>query len=311
MKLRICLAILLFPAIALADSSAVIIQGVGGSEEIEARFSKWAAETEKILVEDMGYAKDHVVLLAGESARKVNIEKTFGQVKAQVKPQDTVILFLIGSGSFDVDYKLNILGQDLTGKEYAKLIDDLNPARSVIIAASTSSGGLIETAAAKNRIILAGSRSGEKEEGTSFYQNFLAALKGNAADEDKDKKVTIWEAYKYAAAAFERFYKEQTRLQTEHPALAANGAAQVDLKVSDQDAPVLARLTAFNAERAIVVADPRLQALLNEKKAIEQKIEALRLQKSLLSEDEYDKRLEEFVLELTRKNRQIQEQDKK
>ena len=63
----------------------------------------------------------------------------------------------------------------------------------------------------KNRVIIAASRSGEKED-TVFYEHFLTGLKGVAADEDKDKKVSVWEAFKYATAGVERFYKEQTRI---------------------------------------------------------------------------------------------------
>ena len=310
MRLKICLAILLFPAIALADSSAIIIQGLGPSDEYDKKFTKWAAETQTALVQDLGFAKDHVILLSGDNTKKASIEKAFEQMKAQVKPADTFILFLIGSGAYDTDYKLSIMGQDLTGTEYGKLIDSLNPARSVVVSGSDSSGGLFDKISAKNRIIVASSCATEKEPAV-FYEYFVQGLKGLAADEDKDRKVSIWEAFKYATAGVERFFKEQTRIQTEHGSVAANGEKQVAANVADQEAPVLARVTAFNADRPVVVADPKLQALLNEKKAIEQKVENLRLQKSLIPEAEYDKRLEDLILELTRKNQQIQEQEKK
>jgi hypothetical protein len=308
MKLNICLAILLFPVIALADSSAIIIQGIGNSDEYDKKFSKWATGIQSALVQDLGFSKDRVVLLSGDNTRKAAIEKAFEQMKAQVKPQDTFLLFLIGSGGYDTDYKLSIMGQDLTGTEYGKLIDSLNPGRSVVVSGSDSSGGLFEKIPAKNRVIVASSRATEKEPAV-FYDYFVEGLKGLAADEDKDKKVSVWEAFKYANAGVERFFKEQTRLQTEHGGVAANGAKQVAANVSDQDVPVLARVTSINADRAVVVADARLQALLNEKKAIEQKIEDLRLQKSLMAVDEYDKRLESLIIELTRKNQQIQEQE--
>jgi len=301
---------LLFPAIALADSSAIIIQGIGGSDEYDMKFSKWATGTQNALVQDLGFAKDHVVLLAGDGAKKESIQKAFDQMKQQVKPQDTFLLFLIGSGSYDTDYKLSIPGPDLTGTEYGKLIDSLNPARSVVVSGSDSSGALFDKISAKNRVIVASSRATEKEPAV-FYEYFLQGLKGLAADEDKDKKVSIWEAFKYATAAVDRFFKEQTRIQTEHAGLGANGAAQVAANVSDQEAPVLARVTSFNADRPVIVSDPKLQTLLTEKKAIEQKVEDLRLQKNLLPEAEYDKRLEDLILELSRKNQQIQEQEKK
>ncbi len=309
MKLHICLAILLFPAFAFADSSAIIIQGLAPSDEYEAKFHKWATGTQEALVQDLGFAKDHVILLSGDDTRKASIEKAFGQMKAQVKPQDTFLLFLIGSGSYDTDYKLSIMGPDYTGADYGELIDSLNPARSIVVCGTDSSGGLFDKISAKNRVIVASSRSTEKEPAV-FYEYFLQGLKGLAADEDKDKKISIWEAFKYATSGVERFFKEQTRIQTEHAGLGANGAPQVAATVSDQEAPVLARVTSFNADRPIVVSDPKLQALLTEKKAIDQKIEDLRLQKSLLPPDEYDKRLEDLILELTVKNQQIQAQEK-
>jgi hypothetical protein len=311
MKLRLALGILLLlPAMAFADSAAIIIQGPGGSDEYEAKFAKWAAGTHNVLIEELGFAKDRVILLGGDASRKPAVEKAFEQLKPLVKPQDTFLLFLIGHGSFDADYKLNIMGQDLTGTEYGKLIDSLIPGRSIIISSSTASGGLLEKLSGRNRIIVAAARSGEKEE-TTFYEHFLAGMKALAADENKDKKVSVWEAFKFASSAVERFYKEQQRLQTEHAGLSANGAPPVAPNVAEQEAPVLARVTSINADRPVLVADARLQALLNEKKDIELRIENLRLDKGILPEAEYDKRLEGLIVELTRKNQQIQDQEKK
>ena len=306
----LCLVILLFPVIAWADSSALIIQGIGGSEQHEKKFEKWGTSTRDALVEDLGFAKERVILLAGEGTKKAAIEQAFGQIKQQMKSGDNFLLFLIGHGSFDTDYKLNISGPDLTGKEYGALIDSLSPTRTIIVSSTSSSAGMFETLGGKNRVLIAASRSGEKED-TAFYEYFLQGLKGVAADEDKDKKVSAWEAFKYATSGVERFYKEQTRIQTEHAGLAAGGPAAVAPTVPEQDAPVLARVTSLNADRAVTVADPKLQALLNERKSIEQKIEAHRLDKALLKEDEYQKRLEELILELAKKNQEIQEQQKK
>ena len=301
---------LLFPAFAWADSSALIIQGIAGSEELEKKFTKWGTDTRDILVKEMGFSADRVLLLGGDSTRKDSITKAFQQLKQQIKPDDNFLVVFLGHGSFDTDYKLNIMGADLTGTEYSQLIDSLNAGRVIIISSTPSSGGMFETMAGKNRVIVAASRSGERED-TIFYEHFLLGLKGAAADEDKDNKVSVWEAFKYATSGVERFYKEKTRLMTEHAGLSAAGAPQVAASAADQDAPVLARVTSLNAERAVTVADPRLQALLNEKKAIEQRIEDLRLDRNLLPEAEYEKRLEELILQLARKNQEIQEQQKK
>jgi Peptidase C13 family len=308
-RLCLCLIALLFPVIAQANSSALIIQGIGGSEELEKKFTKWGTATRDTLVQDMGFAAERVFLLSGDATRKESILKTFEQLKQQIKPQDNFLLFLIGHGSFDTDYKLNIMGADLSGTEYSKLIDSLNAARTVIVSSTSSSGGMFETMSGKNRVIIAASRSGEKED-TVFYEYFLGGLKGAAADEDKDKKISVWEAFKYATSGVDRFYKEQTRLLTEHAGLSAAGTT-VASSVTEQEAPVLARVTSLNAERTVTASDPKLQALLDQKRTIEQDIEKLRLDKNLLPEAEYDKRLEELILQLARKNQEIQEQQKK
>jgi len=305
-----CLVILLFPALAWADMSALIIQGVGGSEQIEKKLEKWGTSTRDVLVQDLGFVKDRVILLAGDSTRKASVEQAFAQLKQQITKEDNFLLIFIGHGSFDTDYKLNIMGPDITGKEYAALIDSLGANRSVVVSSTASSGGMFETMSGKNRVLVAATRSGEKED-TVFYEHFLAGLKGLAADEDKDKKVSVWEAFKYATAGVERFYKEQTRIMTEHAGLSAGGAAQVAATAAEQDAPVLARVTSLSADRAVTVSDPKLQVLLNERKSIEQEIEKHRLDKNLLSEAEYEKRLEELIVRLARKNQEIQEQQKK
>jgi hypothetical protein len=81
--------------------------------------------------------------------------------------------------------------------------------------------------------------------------------------------------------------------------------------VAESDAPVLARVTSLSPDRVVTVADPKLQALLTQRRNIEQRIETLRLDKNLLPEAEYQKRLEDLILELAGKNQEIQEQQKK
>ena len=64
-------------------------------------------------------------------------------------------------------------------------------------------------------------------------------------------------------------------------------------------------------DRPITVADPKLQALLNERHDIEQKIEALKINKSILPQDQYDKEMEDLLVQLATKNQQIKAQEPK
>src|SRR5207249_9030244 len=103
------------------------------------------------------------------------------------------------------------------------------------------------------------------------------------------------------------FDKYQSRLTTEHPQLSDDGTDTVDLKAKEP--PIIARVTTFNVDRPVTVSDPKLQALLNENKDLEQKIEALRIAKPTMSQDDFDKQMEDLAIKLATKNQEIRAQE--
>src|SRR5436309_9392115 len=304
MKFRLLLAlVLLVPSAALADSSALILTGVAGSPEHEAKFQKWTAGTTKALVEKFGFSQDRVIVLTDKKTAQAEIQKAFVTLKQQMKPMDTFFLFFIGHGiGEDGTYKFNISGPDYTPDDYNKLLATLSAGRIVIVAATPASGAALDKFAGKNRVVITATRSGQEGNDIVFYDYFLEALQGTAADEDKDQKISVWEAFKYAVAGTERFYKEEGRLATEHPQISDNGTEKTDAKAKEP--PLVARTTSFVVDRPIVSSDPKLQALLNQRKEIEQKIEALRINKNSIPAPEYDKQLDELLLQLALKNQE-------
>jgi hypothetical protein len=300
---------LLFPINLLADSSALILRGVAGDEEHAEKFTKWTDETRKALVEKFGFSADRVIVLADKMTAQAEVKKTFATLKGQLKPLDTLFVFFIGHGSGEGDYKFNINGPDLTAADYNMLLNSLAVGRIVIVNGTNSSGGAIETLAGKNRVIVTATRSGQEGNDTVFYQYFVEALQKAEADEDKDQKISVWEAFKYASAGVDRFYKEEGRLVTEHPQISDNGAAKTN--AASKEVPLLARTLVFQVDRPVVTNDPVLAALLNEKKDLEQKIEALRIGKSGIPEPEYEKQMEDLLVQLALKNQQIKAQETK
>jgi hypothetical protein len=310
MRSRLLLAlILLLPVTALADSSALILRGVAGDPEHAEKFTKWSEETRKALVDKFGFSADHVILLADKMTAQAEIKKAFATLKSQLKPLDTLFVFFIGHGSGEGDYKFNISGPDFTAADYNMLLGSLTVGRIVIVNGTNSSGAAIEPLAGKNRVIITATRSGQEGNDTVFYQYFVEAFENPAADEDKNQKVSVWEAFKYASAGVDRFYKEEGRLVTEHPQISDNGVEKTN--AAAKEPPLLARSVVFQVDRPVVTNDPKLQALLNEKKELEQKIEALRLGKSGIPEPEYDKQMEELLVQLALKNQQIRAQEPK
>jgi hypothetical protein len=310
MKFRLLLVfILLLPAAGLADSSALILSGVAGSPEHAEKFTKWTEATRKALVEKFGFSADRVIVLADKKTAQAEIKTAFASLKQQLKPTDTFFLFFIGHGSGEGEYKFNISGPDFTAADYNKLLSTLTVGRVVIVNGTSASGAAIEELAGKNRIIVTATRSGQEGNDTVFYEHFVDALNNPAADEDKDQKISVWEAFKYAVAGVERFYKEEGRLVTEHAQISDNGAEKVGQAAKDP--PLLARSTSFQVDRPRVSSDPKIQALLNEKQEVERKIETLRLNKNGIPEADYDKMLEELLVQLALKNQEINQLEKK
>ena len=311
MKLLSLAAFILFLAVPIfADSSALIVRGVAGSPEHEIKFDKWTEGTQKALVEKFGFSSDRVIVLSDKKSAQAEIQKAFATLKQQLKPADTFFLFFIGHGSGeDGVYKFNISGPDYTADDYNKLLSTLPVGRIVIVLGTPASGAAIEKFAGKNRVIITATRSGQEGNDIVFYDYFLEALESPAADEDKDQKISVWEAFKYAVAGTERFYKEEGRLATEHPQISDNGTEKTG--VTTKEVPLVARATSFQVDRPIVSSDPKLQALLNQRREIEQKIEDLRINKNVIPETEYDKQMESLLVQLALKNQEIRQQEAK
>ena len=311
MKLLSLAAFILFLAVPIfADSSALIVRGVAGSPEHEMKFDKWTEGTQKALVEKFGFSSDRVIVLSDKKSAQAEIQKAFATLKQQLKPADTFFLFFIGHGSGeDGVYKFNISGPDYTADDYNKLLSTLPVGRIVIVLGTPASGAAIEKFAGKNRVVITATRSGQEGNDIVFYDYFLEALESPAADEDKDQKISVWEAFKYAVAGTERFYKEEGRLATEHPQISDNGTEKTG--VTTKEVPLVARATSFQVDRPIVSSDPKLQALLNQRREIEQKIEDLRINKNVIPETEYDKQMESLLVQLALKNQEIRQQEAK
>src|SRR3984957_20353298 len=104
-----------------ADTFFLIASGLGGEPEYEQRFSGWAKDIDKVVRAEPN-AK--VYTLIGKDATKANLEAKLKALATEAKAGDSVVLMLIGHGSFDEsNYKFNIVGPDITAAELATLLD--------------------------------------------------------------------------------------------------------------------------------------------------------------------------------------------
>jgi hypothetical protein len=103
---------LVAPLTANATTYYVAVAGLGGEPEYEQRFTGWASDLDKILKASPG-GDTQAVILKGAEATKARLNAAAADIARKAKPEDQLVLLLIGHGTFDgSDYKFNVPGPD-------------------------------------------------------------------------------------------------------------------------------------------------------------------------------------------------------
>src|ERR1700733_13968742 len=90
----------------------VTVAGLGGEPDYDQRFTANAKDLDKLFKASGSGA--HVYTLTGADATRAHFTETLASISHDAKPEDDFVLILIGHGSFDVDYKFNLVGPDIT-----------------------------------------------------------------------------------------------------------------------------------------------------------------------------------------------------
>ncbi len=263
------------------------VAGLGGEPDYEQRFAALATDTDKIL--KTGAQGDRVVeTLKGADATRAKVEAALNRIASQAKPQDAFVLMMIGHGTYDgTEYKFNLPGPDISATELAGLLNKIPAGRQLVVDMTSASGGAASVLKKENRTVITATKSGTEKNATVFARYWVEALRDPAADIDKNETISALEAFQYAEKKTAQFYTEQKRLATEHP------------QIDDQQRAAAFPLLKFGSASA-VVTDPAKRELIAKKDDIENKIDALKYQKSLMAPDDYKKQLTGLLLELAR-----------
>jgi len=307
LKSLLLIPFLMAPALR-AETFYVTVAGLGGEAEYEQRFTGWAKDIDKILKAAEPNAK--VETMFGAGATKDLLTAKLKEIAKQAKPDDSLVLMMIGHGSFDEsDYKFNLPGPDITGTELANLLDQIPAKHQLVVNMTSASGGSLVSLEKPGRVVITATKSGTEKNATYFTRFWVEGLRDPTADTDHNDVISALEAFRYAEQKTAKFFETQNRLATEHALISDNGAEKTDAKA--KEAPLLARSTSFVVDRPLVSSDPKMQALLNEKKDIEKKIETLTLNKSSIPPAEYDKQREDLLVQLALKDQEIKQQETK
>jgi hypothetical protein len=211
------------PAVA-QQTHLLVITGVPGDEEHTAQFEKWATTFIDAARKKDAVAAANITYLSDKRAAKAGVEKAVADIAARAKPSDSVVVLLIGHGSFNgTQAAFNLPGPDLTVAEWAKLLGKLPTERVAFVNTSSSSGAFLPAIAAPGRVVVTATRTGGERNETQFPEFFVAAFADPAADRDRNGHVSIAEAFEYAKTKVVQAFQQKGLLLTEHATLDEGG----------------------------------------------------------------------------------------
>ena len=305
----------------LAQTHLIIIGGLGGEKKYSDSFASLGATLADAASKRFGIPDADIVWLGEDSvskrphyggqSTKANVERVVAQLATRAGAGDQIAFVLIGHGSGEGENsKISLPGPDLSARDFAQLLARFPTQKVAFINMTSASGDMLPILAAPNRIIVTATKSSFERNESRFAQFFVDALTKDVADTDKDGRISLLEAFRYAVVETKRVYESDTRLQTEHAQLddqgAKAGAAEPDGRTGQG---VLARR--FFLDGGFVsragTNDPQVAALYKDKFAIEDQIEQLRTRKASMPADAYDDALENLLVQLARKAKSIRE----
>ena len=307
-------------ASAQEQTHALIVVGLGGNADYRDRFHNQAVALREAFTSKHGMLSEHVTYLGErpESAPEIVTDKStrdnvlsyLSTIAQQMGSSDRLLVILIGHGTSDqAEARFNITGPDLAPSDLQMALTGFPTQTLALVHTGSASGGFLEPLSGPNRIIITATRSQRERNATEFAQFFVEAITGENADLDKDERVSLLEAYQYAREEVIRFYEEENEILTEHAVLDDNGdgtgSEEVGLNEPDGSLAAGFQLGGISVTEEEINQDPELARLYEERRQIQARITELRVLRDAMQEEAYMAAMEELLVELALKNREI------
>jgi len=302
---------------------AVIMAGPTVGETNQTQFRQWAFSLHDILARDYGYSSESIILLYDKgqtdsvgderidgACDRGGIEQGLASLAARVSTGDQITLYLIGHGSgAEEESKFNIVGPDITGAEFAELLDQFKDQSIAIVNTTSASYGFSTSLSGEGRVVISSTRSPSERYDPIFSRYFIEALDNRNGDRDKNNRVSMLEAFEYAKSNVEAWYEEQGRLASEHAGLDDNGDALFSLDpVVDSADGRLAEIAYIDAAVDEVLGlSPQARELNFQMQNLERDIFVLRGRKQDFLESDYWLEMESLLVELAIATGQFEE----
>jgi hypothetical protein len=281
----------------------LVITGVPGDEEHAKQFDKWATTFIDAAKKKDAVADANITYLADKRATRDAVQKAFADLAGRAKPNEGVVVLLIGHGSFNgTTAAFNQPGPDLTVPEWAALLGKLSAQRVAFVNTTSSSGAFLPGVAAPGRVVVTATKTGGERNETQFPEHFVAAFTDSAADRDRNGHVSIGEAFEYAKAKVVQAFQQKGLLLTEHATM--DEGAGPDSRLA---ATIFLGTGRAEDTLAADTSDPAMRKLVDERQAIDQQIAGLKLKKGAMAGAQYDAQLEQLLTDLALKTKAIRD----
>lgn len=301
MRVVLSLCILLFACFGSVQAQrthVLIVSGLSGAPEFRKAFGEAAASIRTAASQRWRVSDSSLIVLTedsvpnaisqGRSTRDA-VASAFVRLSRRVEPGDVLLVVLLGHGSGEgPGSKVNLPGPDATAADYAAWIAPFSRQQVVFVNAATGSGDFVPVMAAPGRVIITATRTALEKNESEFFRFFARALASDEADSNKDGRLSVLEAFRFAQTEVARSYERSNRMLTEHAVL--------------NDSIAAGRIAFGSASAG---ASPKVATLIAERQALESRVAALRSRKSTMSASEYDAELEKLLLAIAEKTRQI------
>jgi hypothetical protein len=305
---------------AAGERYALIVTGASGGDAYAQKYAKWRTSFVETLRSKFHYDPQRLIVLgetlrprSGQaedgvrSATRENVRAALADLRKRMTKDDQLLVLLIGHGtSLDGDEaKFNLVGPDLSASEWSELLRPL-PGRLVFVNTTGASFPFLRKLAGKGHVVLTATDAAAQQFETVFPEFFIKAFEDGAADLDRNKRVSIWEAFTYASDGVRQWFEQKGQLPTERPLLDDTGAGIGREAQNPGTDGALARVTYLEPDVALVLpSDAALAGLMRRRADLETLLEELKARKESTPPDQYDAELERLVVEIARISAQI------
>jgi len=307
------IALLVASTASAGERYALVVTGASGGETYAQKYLTWRVAFTAVLRDTFHYPPDHIVTLAeteSDGVRKATreqVQRALADLRKRMTKDDQLLVLLMGHGtSLDGDEaKFNLVGPDLSAGEWADLLKPI-PGRLVFVDTTAASFPFLRKLAGHGRVVLTATDSAAQQFETVFAEYFVKAFSEPATDVDKNRRVSIWEAFAYASAAVRQSYEQKGQLPTERSLLDDTGAGVGREAQTPGTDGALARVTYIEPDAPLALpADAAQAALVRRRAELESQLEELKARKESTPPDQYDAQLEKLLIEIARVGAQL------